>query len=120
MSPFNLADQQFGLFEKWPVLKGHCPNTAFVSLDPPHRQTVTVGIFSGPIFLISDGCHDIRKENTIHSSSNKNMHQIYNSEVSERVPLFACFLTLHESKMCRGLQSARCVYLLKGQCTKYS
>ena len=90
MSPFNLADQQFGLFEKWPVLKGHCPNTAFVSLDPPHRQTVTVGIFSGPIFLISDGYHDIRKENTIHSSSNKNMHQIYNSEVCERGSI-ACF-----------------------------
>ena len=42
------------------------------------------------------------------------MHQIYNSEVSERVSLFARFLTLHESKMCRGLQSAWCVYLLKG------
>ena len=97
----------------WKVVRvfWHCLNSFWPSLC----KTGTMLHFFGPYFFLSDGRHNIRNWN-IRSAFFQQWVYASNIQfwVTERVSLFARFLTLHESKMCRGLQSAWCVYLLKG------
>ena len=69
---------------------------AQIIFDPPPLEREQWGTFLDPIF----------------PSSNENMHQIYNSEFSERLPLLAlfwhCRIELKHRKNCESFPTTRC------------